>query len=113
MPIRKRRSAQSSFLAAVLVVGAIAVIGGVFAFQNWTKEQTLRADYCRQEGPSGILAIAIDATDLLSEAQRLDVLNRVETAILQTGANWRVELWNIVPSTGVPTMSGTPRCIPP
>lgn len=113
MSIRRRNNAQSVLLATLVVVLAVVAVGGGFAYQLWTRGQTLGADYCRQAGPSGILAIAIDATDLLSEAQRLDVLNRVETAIDEADANWRVELWNVAPTSGVPTMTGDPVCIPP
>jgi hypothetical protein len=113
MSIHERRSAQSFVLAGTLVIAAMLAIGGIFAYQNWSKGQTLGPDYCRQDGPSGILAIAVDATDVLSEAQRLDVMNRLETAISQAGTNWRVEIWNVAPSSGVPTISGTARCIPP
>jgi hypothetical protein len=59
-----------------------------------------------------VLAIAVDATDLLSEAQRLDVRNRLDKAIAEVPTNWRIEIWNVAPASGVPTMTGTASCKP-
>ena len=113
MSIRRRNSPQKVAVAVGVTVLASAALAALFSYQTWTTRQALREDYCRQEGPVGILAVAIDATDLLSEPQRLDVMNRVETLVDEADVNWRVELWNVAPSSGVPTIYGNARCIPP
>lgn len=113
MSIRRRNNAQSVFLAIAVGLVAVTAVVGIFAYQVWTSDQTLGPDYCRPGGPDGILAIAIDATDVLSEAQRLDVLNQIEAVIAEADPNWRVELWNVAPSSGVPDISSEATCIPP
>lgn len=103
---------SSNALAIALFVLAGAIILAIFAVSSWMSTQQLGSDFCSSSGPSGLLAIGIDATDSLSAAQRLDVRNRLDTAVAELPANWRVEVWNVAPSSGVPIQTGSAICKP-
>lgn len=113
MPTRRRTSAGSLILSVVATVAAIAIVGGLIYFKVWSSGQALRPDGCSSNGPDGLLVIGVDATDELSGAQRLDVQNKLEIALEEADANWRVEVWNIAPVSGVAVMTGSAECVPP
>jgi hypothetical protein len=102
---------QSNALAGLLLLVAVVAIGGMLASSRLTSGQ-LGADFCSSKGPAGVLVVGLDATDVLSDAQHLDVRNRLETAFAGMPANWRVEVWNVAPVSGVATMTGSAVCKP-
>jgi hypothetical protein len=104
-------TSRSNLLAFVLLLVAAVIIGAMFVSLQLISNP-LGRDFCPSDGPSGVLVIGIDATDILSEAQRLDVTNRLETAISGIPTNWRVEVWNVAPTSGIATITGAAICKP-
>lgn len=108
--MRPRR--RTSDLKGVVVLAlAILIVAALFVVPR-LGESRLGPDLCHPSGPSGLLVLAVDATDRLSEAQVLDVKNRMQREVTDLRSNWRVEIWNIAPASGVPVVVGQPLCKP-
>jgi hypothetical protein len=105
-------SSHSNTQAWALLIFAAGAIIAMTLYARMVRTRAVGADFCPVDGPSGLLAVGIDATDILSEAQRLDVKNRLETAIADSPPNWRVEVWNVAPASGVAKRTGQALCKP-
>lgn len=106
---RRRRRQASNALGVVVLVVSLLIVGGIFLASRLGGSR-LGPDLCEQSGPSGLLALAVDATDRLSEAQIPDVKTRLQREVADVPSNWRVEVWNIAPASGVPVTVGPPLC---
>jgi hypothetical protein len=105
-------SRHSNTQALALLILAAGAIIAMALYGRMVRTRAVGAEFCAVDGPSGLLAVGIDATDILSEAQRLDVKNRLETAIAEAPPNWRVEVWNVAPASGVAKRTGQALCKP-
>jgi hypothetical protein len=108
---RRTRRQASNALGVVVLVVSLLIFGGMFLASRLGGSRQ-GPDLCDQSGPSGLLALAVDATDRLSEAQILDVKNRLQREVADVPSNWRVEVWNVAPASGLPVTVGSPLCKP-
>lgn len=106
-----RRTNNANLKGVFIIALGVVIVAGMFVLARSSKA-ALGPDLCPAAGPSGLLVLIVDATDHLSEAQKLDVKNRLQRQIVEVAVGWRVEVWNIAPGAGVPAVIGVPLCRP-
>jgi hypothetical protein len=98
---------QKKIAGLGLMVLALALVGGLVAFRL-----TLGSAACSGP-PSALLAVVLDATSRVAEAQRLDLGNRLRTRVRGLPSGGLVEFWRVSPTDGgVPQPIGDPICRP-
>jgi len=103
----RRKNAMGT---AGLIVVTLLILSGVWFATGHT---TLRADNCEPSGPTGISVIAIDATDVLNEVQRLALRNELTDIVERFSVNEGVQVWRIAPAEdAVPKAAGPLICKP-
>lgn len=109
---RRRSSNQSNLLGLLLIIGSIVAAAAIGVYVAVTRPPTFAPELCGPNGPKGVVAIAIDATDQLGEAQRLAIKNSLLSAVDGLPETARIELWTVAPSAGVPRRVGRVFCKP-
>jgi hypothetical protein len=110
---RLRRSRRGGNGKAIALLGVtVAILGALAFFNSWSSRQVVGTDFCEASGPSGLLAIGVDATDVMSDVQKLDVRNRLEASIAALPPNWRIEIWNVAPASGIAVPIASAICKP-
>jgi hypothetical protein len=93
-----------------LVVVLLVIVGGLWFANGHT---VAHPDNCEAGGPTGITVIAIDATDVLNEIQRLALRNELTDIVERLPVNEGVQIWRVAPSEGaVPDAAGPLICKP-
>lgn len=110
--MRRRAQAKSNFIGVLLIVGSIAVAAAIGIYTYVTRSPKIDPALCAPDGPNAVVAIAIDATDQLTEAQRLSIKNALIASVDALPSGTRIELWTVAPSSGVPERTGDIFCRP-
>lgn len=98
---------RANALLAIVGIGATAI--GVWTWMA----PGVDAQGCARTGPSALLGIIVDATDTLSEAQRLDATNRLRGVMETLPAGTAVQMWRVAPTEDdVPMPIEAPVCTP-
>jgi hypothetical protein len=101
------RGSNSALGGAILIVVAVLLVGGLMAIRL-----TVTGGACSGT-PSALLAVVLDATSRVADAQRLDLENRLRTRVRSLPAGALVEFWRVSPTGGgVPQPLGDPLCRP-
>lgn len=106
---RRRSTGVGPVLLAVVSVALVVML---LVWRQHQLGQVPVEDGCLPAGPSGLMVVAVDATDTLSVVQRLDVTNRIQAAVQDLPPNWRLEVWTVAPTTGLPEPVGPGFCKP-
>lgn len=106
---RRRQDRWGMVLVGIAVVGVVAVL----AVRMLLEPAPPTADGCPSRGPTALLAVVIDSTDSLTEAQRINVQNRLVAAVDSVEAATAVQVWRVAPTgSAVPQPVGEPLCRP-
>lgn len=98
---------RKNLAGAALLVASVVLISGFVALRL-----ALPGNVCNGP-PTALLAVVLDVTSRLSDAQRLDLGNRLRARVHGLPAGGRVEFWRVSPSVGlVPKPLGEPTCRP-
>ena len=99
----KRQGRAGLAMIAVAVLAMAALV----AFRLWLPDPVCSA------APTALYAVLLDSTSHLSEAQRLDLGNRLRSIAREMPAGARIQFWKVAPTgDGVPTALGEPACKP-
>lgn len=102
-----RRQRRMNALGIAMIAASALVIVGLGVI--WL---VLPEPPCRQ-APTALYAVLIDATSTLSDAQRLDLSNRLRTYMREMPAGAQVQFWQVAPTgRDVPTAMAEPLCKP-
>jgi hypothetical protein len=111
--VRGRRARNLHLKGAALLIGiGIAILAVILVVQR-VQPPRLGADLCPESGPTSLLAILVDSTDALSEAQLLDVRNRIVSGIQRAPAGTGVQIWRVTAErSGLPEPIAPVMCRP-
>ena len=107
--IRRKNVAGIAILILVVVTLGAAAILAIITIRPPRDETT----NCTPAGPRAITVIAIDATDVLNEVQRLALRNELTKVVDGLNEDDGVQVWRIAPSSNaVPDAAGPLLCHP-
>lgn len=101
------RGKRQGWAGLAMIAAAILALAALVAFRLWLPEPVCTA------APTALYAVLLDSTSHLSEAQRLDLGNRLRSIAREMPAGARLQFWKVAPTgDGVPMALGEPACKP-
>lgn len=110
---REDRRHRGNLFGIGLLLLSAAAISALLGYRVCCLPEPLGTDNCPPPAPAGLQAILIDSTDALTEAQRIDVRNRLISFRESLPVGWAVQVWRVAPSAeAVPQPLGPIICKP-